>query len=75
MVLDAKTRAEQGGPTDEDARRRKQATLADKKNRETHARLVGAQNAELDGGKGGATADFVAYKDMKQVPRAAAANR
>ena len=70
VVLDAKTRHEQGGPTDEDARRRKQATLADKKNRETHARLVGAQNAELDGTKHGATADFVAYADMKQVPTA-----
>ena len=55
-------RHEQGGPTDEDARRRKQATLADKKNRETHARLVGAQNAELDGTKHGATADFVATR-------------
>ena len=66
--MDAKTRAEQVGPTDEDARRRKQATLADKKNRETHARLIGAQNATLEGGKGGATADFVAYKSMADVP-------
>ena len=68
VVLDAKTRGEDGGPTDEDARRRKQATLADKKNRETHARLIGAQNATLEGGKGGATADFVAYKSMADVP-------
>ena len=68
VVMDAKTRAEQVGPTDEDARRRKQATLADKKNRETHARLIGAQNATLEGGKGGATADFVAYKSMADVP-------
>ena len=59
---------EEGGPTDEDARRRKQATLADKKNRETHARLIGAQNAEVAGGKGGATADFVAYERMADVP-------
>ena len=68
VVLDAKTRGEDGGPTDEDARRRKQATLADKKNRETHARLIGAQNAEAGGGKGGATADFVAYERMADVP-------
>ena len=68
VVLDAKTRGEEGGPTDEDARRRKQATLADKKNRETHARLIGAQNAEAGGGKGGATADFVAYERMVDVP-------
>ena len=68
VVLDAKTRGEDGGPTDEDARRRKQATLADKKNRETHARLIGAQNAEAGGGKGGATADFVAYERMVDVP-------
>jgi nucleosome binding factor SPN SPT16 subunit len=68
VVLDAKTRGEEGGPTDEDARRRKQATLADKKNRETHARLIGAQNAELGGGKSGATADFVAYERVADVP-------
>lgn len=68
VVLDTKTRGEEGGPTDEDARRRKQATLADKKNRETHARLVGAQNAEAGGGKGGATADFKAYERMADVP-------
>jgi hypothetical protein len=57
-----------GGPSDEDARRRKQAALADKKNRETHQRLIGAQQAAMDGGKGGATADFVSYKSVADVP-------
>ena len=68
VVMDAKTRGEEGGPTDEDARRRKQAALADKKNQETYARLVGAKNAMASGGKGGATADFVAYESMADVP-------
>ena len=68
VVLDAKTRGEEGGPTDEDARRRKQATLADKKNRETYARLVGAKDDEAGGGKGGATSDFKAYERMADVP-------
>ena len=68
VVMDAKTRAEMSGPGDEDARRRKQAALADKKNRETHARLLGAQAASLDGGKGGATADFVSYRSVSDIP-------
>ena len=56
VAMDGKTRAEAGGNSDEDARRRKQAALADRKNRETHARLIGAQEAAQGGGKGGATA-------------------
>jgi len=66
--MDGKTRAEAGGGGDEDARRRKQAALADRKNRETHARLIGAQEAAQGGGKGGATADFVAYRSVADIP-------
>lgn len=68
VVMDGKTRHEMGGPSDEDARRRKQAALADKKNRETHARLIGAQEGMMDGAKGGATADFTAYRSVSDVP-------
>ena len=68
VVMDAKTRTEMGGPSDEDARRRKQAALADKKNRETHQRLIGAQAAGMEGGKGGATADFVSYRSVSDIP-------
>lgn len=68
VVIDGKTRMEMGGPSDEDARRRKQAALADKKNRETHQRLIGAQAAAADGSKGGATADFVSYRSVSDIP-------
>jgi nucleosome binding factor SPN SPT16 subunit len=68
VVMDAKTRTEMSGPGNEDARRRKQAALADRKNRETHQRLIGAQAAAMDGGKGGATSDFVAYRSVSDIP-------
>jgi nucleosome binding factor SPN SPT16 subunit len=68
VVLGAKTRHDPSGLSNEEARRRQQATLADRKNRETHARLVGAQQAVIDGGKGGSTAEFVSYKNVTEIP-------
>ena len=68
VIVDAKTRHELSGPGHEEIRRRKQETLADKKNRETHARLVGAQQAATTGGRGGAIADFTSYTSTSAVP-------
>ena len=68
VVLGAKTRYDLGGVSNEDARRRLQATLAEKKNRETHARLIGAQQAGINGGKGGSTSEFTSYKSISDLP-------
>ena len=70
VVLGAKTRHDPSGLSNEEARRRQQATLADRKNRETHARLVGAQQAVIDGGKGGSTAEFARRAPTWRLPRA-----
>lgn len=68
VVMHAKTRHELSGPGHEEMRRQKQVTLTDRKNRETHARLVGAQQASTEGVKGGATADFTSYINTSSVP-------
>jgi len=70
VILDAKTRGDDATTTKAEAdRQRKQKALADKKNAETYDRLMNAQNDIEKGGKGaGASADFVAYKSVTDVP-------
>jgi|TARA_B100001758_G_scaffold198734_1_gene176999 nucleosome binding factor SPN SPT16 subunit len=70
VILDAKTRGDEAVTAKaEEDRQRKQKALADKKNAETYDRLMNAQNDVEKGGKGaGASADFVAYKSITDVP-------
>lgn len=70
VILDAKTRGDEAVTAKaEEDRQRKQKALADKKNAETYDRLMNAQNDVEKGGKGaGASADFVAYKSVTDVP-------
>ena len=70
VILDAKTRGDEAVTAKAEAdRQRKQKALADKKNAETYDRLMNAQNDVEKGGKGaGASADFVAYKSVTDVP-------
>ena len=70
VILDAKTRGDEAVTAKaEEDRQRKQKALADKKNAETYDRLMNAQNDVEKGGKGaGASADFIAYKSITDVP-------
>ncbi len=70
VILDAKTRGDEAVTAKaEEDRQRKQKALADKKNAETYDPLMNAQNDVEKGGKGaGASADFVAYKSITDVP-------
>ena len=68
VILDAKTRAEQSGPSSAEDRERRQRALADKKNAETYKRLTQAGEEEVQNAAMGSSAEFVSYKSMRDVP-------
>ena len=68
VIMDAKTRAEQSGPSSAEDRERRQRALADKKNAETYKRLTQAGEEEIQNATMGSSAEFVAYKSMREVP-------
>jgi nucleosome binding factor SPN SPT16 subunit len=68
VILGAKTRLEQSGPSSAEDRERRQRALADKKNAETYKRLTQAADDEINNSVIGGSAEFVSYKTVRDVP-------
>jgi len=67
VILDAKTRTAQSGPSSAEDRERRQRALADKKNAETYKRLTQAADDQTTNTMG-SSAEFVSYKTVRDVP-------
>jgi len=68
VIIDAKTRGAQTGPSSAEDRERRQRALADKKNAETYKRLTQAGEEEVQNAAMGSSAEFVSYKAVRDVP-------